>query len=369
MLQKLCCLETQFKILTERSFLKTLGGGCSAPVAVITNLKRKSTEADDHAEDHHELHITGAVWSLDGSIEVQSDTSCLLNLNCSSSPARDAVIPCKRAKICKTPDPSDNNVNAQTKPVSPIIVDDTKLPIPSGSDMSAMLKIHGDFITKCPYAARHKAAGDAEKCPLDFAVGQDVMGQCPYLNSEQKILASDVKSSIEQSTAARQENTTAEELPQTKSDVVGQCPYFNAEIKNNASTLENVQHLAKCPVSSAINLSMVDEVDKLIPMSTKSTTSSGESLVQQVCPFVKAISSTESADNAPSGSNKSTDTEESNDTVDDTTLYCGLYRHQCYNIDWFEKCEELGQFLAKDLIEKGALKVMEKAQLEIRKGI
>jgi len=38
----------------ERSFLKTLGGGCSAPVAVSSSLKK------------NELTITGAVWSLDG---------------------------------------------------------------------------------------------------------------------------------------------------------------------------------------------------------------------------------------------------------------------------------------------------------------
>lgn len=55
MLQKLACLETQCKILTERSFLKTLGGGCSAPVAVHTNLERRRG-----SDDEYELNITGA---------------------------------------------------------------------------------------------------------------------------------------------------------------------------------------------------------------------------------------------------------------------------------------------------------------------
>lgn len=372
MLQKLCCLKTQCKILTERSFLKTLGGGCSAPVAVITNLKRKSTESGDRA-DHHELHITGAVWSLDGSVEVQSNTSCLLNLSDQASSHQEELIPCKRAKLCASPEP---NGTVQAKPVSPIIVDDTKLPIPSGSDMSAILKIHGDLISKCPYAARHKAAGDSDKCPMDFVVGQDVMGQCPYLNSEQKILASDVKSSIEQSSSTCRENHASAECP-VKShvgrDVMGQCPYLSADLKRKLPTSENatlpVASQAKCPFSTGKKPS-VDETDRIAPAIVEPKLPiSDEKLVPQVCPFAKTASSTEVANNAPSGSNKSTDTEESDDTVDDTTLYCGLYRHQCYNIDWFEKCEILGQSLAKNLIEKGALKVMEKAQLEIRKAI
>lgn len=39
MLGRLCHLNTQCRILAERSFLKTLGGGCSAPVAVCTTIE------------------------------------------------------------------------------------------------------------------------------------------------------------------------------------------------------------------------------------------------------------------------------------------------------------------------------------------
>lgn len=344
MLQKLCCLQTQCKILTERSFLKTLGGGCSAPVAVITNLKRKSTESDEPF-DYHELHITGAVWSLDGSIEVQSDINCLLNLNYSESVLDcDQVIPCKRAKLCKTPEPNAKAATAATKPRSPTIVDDTKLALPSGSDL---LKIHGDLLKKCPNVAHHQSAGDSEKCPLNFAVGQDVMGQCPYLSSEQIILASVVNSTDEQSSAA----SGVKKCPLKGAggpDVVAQCPYLNADTKINVSTaLSNdtvVGAQSKCPYAVG----------------------------EQVRKSEEPVLPVEPSKKLPDSAKKSTDTddsEESDETVDDTTLYCGLYRHQCYNIDWFEKCEQLGQSLAKSLIEKGALKVMEKAQQEIRSAI
>lgn len=54
LLEPLYDLETTLRCVCERSFLKTLGGGCSAPVAVCSSLTGK------------DLSITGAVWSLDG---------------------------------------------------------------------------------------------------------------------------------------------------------------------------------------------------------------------------------------------------------------------------------------------------------------
>lgn len=54
LLEPLCDVETTLRCVCERSFLKTLGGGCSAPVAVFSSLEEK------------ELTITGAVWSLNG---------------------------------------------------------------------------------------------------------------------------------------------------------------------------------------------------------------------------------------------------------------------------------------------------------------
>ncbi|XP_052742986.1 porphobilinogen deaminase [Bicyclus anynana] len=54
--------ETYCRILAERSFLKTLGGGCSAPVGVSTKLSPLAA--------NFQLTITGGVWSLDGLTKV-----------------------------------------------------------------------------------------------------------------------------------------------------------------------------------------------------------------------------------------------------------------------------------------------------------
>lgn len=39
LLEPLYDLQTALRVIAERSFLKTLGGGCSAPVAVTSDLK------------------------------------------------------------------------------------------------------------------------------------------------------------------------------------------------------------------------------------------------------------------------------------------------------------------------------------------
>lgn len=63
MLAPLSHAETYCRILAERSFLKTLGGGCSAPVGVSTSLKPMDSQFN--------LSITGAVWSMDGTTKLE----------------------------------------------------------------------------------------------------------------------------------------------------------------------------------------------------------------------------------------------------------------------------------------------------------
>ncbi|KAK0169802.1 hypothetical protein PV328_010442 [Microctonus aethiopoides] len=59
LLEPLYDTETTLRCVCERSFLKTLGGGCSAPVAVSSSLVDKK------------MSVTGAVWSLDGQVFIK----------------------------------------------------------------------------------------------------------------------------------------------------------------------------------------------------------------------------------------------------------------------------------------------------------
>lgn len=60
-------VTTVLTAVAERSLLATLGGGCSAPVAVST------------VNEEGVIKLTAAVWSIDGSTTIQDSLSCKLD--------------------------------------------------------------------------------------------------------------------------------------------------------------------------------------------------------------------------------------------------------------------------------------------------
>lgn len=60
---------TTARVVAERSFLCTLGGGCSAPVAVTSYVRDRT------------LALTGAVWSLDGTETLRQAATARLHSN------------------------------------------------------------------------------------------------------------------------------------------------------------------------------------------------------------------------------------------------------------------------------------------------
>lgn len=66
LLEPLNHFHTTLRCVAERSFLKYLGGGCSAPVGVSSTLENK------------ELKITGAVLSLNGKVLIKDTLKCKL---------------------------------------------------------------------------------------------------------------------------------------------------------------------------------------------------------------------------------------------------------------------------------------------------
>lgn len=194
MLKELCCLQTQCRILAERSFLKTLGGGCSAPVAVETTLKRK---ADSSPWD---IEITGAVWSLDGVSEVQTNLKCELNLDpvtdddeSEDDANTDGSPPTKRRKMI------DGNESGDASSSSPPIINDDSFDVPDCDKSSPnsksirlenLMNVHEEMFKKCPFIKEHQTSREngggsqdqVDRCPLHLPVGQDFMGQCPFFH-------------------------------------------------------------------------------------------------------------------------------------------------------------------------------------------
>ncbi|CAF4944747.1 unnamed protein product [Pieris macdunnoughi] len=177
--------ETYCRILAERSFLKTLGGGCSAPVGVSTKLKKLDT--------NYQLTITGGVWSLDGATKIShtlEQTFEQINIleqiknkpKHKLSPTDDGST--KKIKIVDT---SDNNVNPLAELDEIIKTDNANCEeLRSDEEIEALKKIFCglkanrnvpvDVIQKCDDLGRDLANLLIEKGALDvMKVTQDLI--------------------------------------------------------------------------------------------------------------------------------------------------------------------------------------------------
>lgn len=172
MLQRLVCLETVCRIIAERSFLKTLGGGCSAPVAVHSEL---GTDC---------LKIKGAVWSLDGVTQIEDNRQCTIEpidnkkVTTKNSNNDDYEVARKRVRL-------DSGSSSSALPSTV-----TGLP-------KELIEKHGDLLKKCPFYNSHANGSSeegnggngnsSEECPIKIPVGQDVMGKCPFFDAENDV--------------------------------------------------------------------------------------------------------------------------------------------------------------------------------------
>ncbi|XP_045470826.1 porphobilinogen deaminase [Harmonia axyridis] len=150
-------LETALKILAERSFLKTLGGGCSAPVAVTCDLdyikekERKETE----------LTLKGGVWSLDGQIEIIDGLSTKLIY-------KNGYDKCKNCPYNNNGDKLSNETKngGCSKRCSSTIENED---VPKKRQKLEELPI--ELLKEDPH----------EHCPVEIPIGSDFMGKCPFL--------------------------------------------------------------------------------------------------------------------------------------------------------------------------------------------
>lgn len=310
MLQTLVCHQTQCRILAERSFLKTLGGGCSAPVAVHSTL----VKTDKPDTNKYKLHMIGSVWSLDGKIEKQDECECELEINEEADLVverqfldEDDAVPPKRMKIDlkidqnQTPESIDHlhpdfKTHDNTKPsLNKIeIVETVQKDVRKNSSPSCPISTNKLTETE---AKSSFYEGTSSKCPLNFSVGQEVMGQCPYSVENNQILIKSMNSSEIQKIGCPFKH----ELNLSSADI-SKCPLFNKSERN----------------SDTLNRNEIENFSSLSPAEP---------------------------------------------------LFCGIYQHRRWPLKVFEQCEQLGKKLANKLIEKGAILVMESAQNEIRSSI
>lgn len=311
-LSKLCDFKTQCRILVERSFLKKLGGGCSAPVGINSII----TEVPNSVEQEFSMTADGGVWSLDGKTEIVDKVSSNFTLEKKMSEGENDneenseldVSPSKRQKM------SEEDTNKLKK--SPQIIDESSLPSTGDKNASELINIHGKVFDVCPYSGksktdRKKADNDESESgcqtfdPIKLPIGQDFMGECPVLNTEQKI-------TFESSVGGESICPIAGKSfspPTVTSEEINKCPFLHKQMNQTVELIDYEEANAqKCP--KTISKSLVDNAT-------------------------------------------------------DVKLYCGFFCHNESLRPVFDKCEELGISLAKKLISAGALDVMKIAQDEI----
>lgn len=376
MLGKLSCLNTQCRILAERSFLKTLGGGCSAPVAVETVLSQITPDdgiANNSSNDLYELKINGGVWSLNGKTEIVGAEKCKLNLICSKK--RSAEDANQTEYVVKKKPRSSNDGNEDEREASPPKIVKQLSLVEEGStandDLAQLIHIHEDAFKKCPYSsvlsnalsicpstnetsAELPAQGDGPlakndnqqlpplKCPLHLSIGEDVMGQCPYFNTSDTNSLNILGGNLEKNASDHINDSNNGAAGADKALV---CPFRS---DNAAST-----DVKKCPFSNKTSQDV-----------KCNETEHGDSIRASKCPYLGAAVESSSKTNVTNSNEILCKTSE---TISNS--FCGLYRHTCYPLNVFEACEAIGRNLANQLIANGAHEVMREAQNEIHQSI
>lgn len=313
-LSKLCDFKTQCQILTERSFLKTLGGGCSAPVginSIVTEKQSSSTKSDFNVK------VKGGVWSLNGKDEVLADDGIdfVLDVVSEISDTEDddyGASPSKRQKLTEE--------ESEKLKRSPEVIDESSCSVKDINSASEIVNIHGKVFDACPYSGKFKTDQNVGSNPQQSSlptevkfdlrsmpIGMDVMGECPVLNIKEKV---DFKSS----------------------DCGGSgdglsCPVVGHSKPANFTDDE----IKKCPFLS-----------------------------KQTDTAVQMFDYEEDNKNKQKAEPKSLICD-----LDDVKLYCGIFCHDKNVKSIFDQCEDLGVSLAQKLIAAGALDIMKKAQDEI----
>uniref|UniRef100_A0A1B0FG25 hydroxymethylbilane synthase n=1 Tax=Glossina morsitans morsitans TaxID=37546 RepID=A0A1B0FG25_GLOMM len=315
----MCDVKTACCVLAERSFLKTLGGGCSAPVAVVSEFNGK-------------LRLDGAVWSLDGTTEIRDKISHPMDVE--KGKTIDIIIstgiedepPRKKTRLNDTTTKALGIVNTIPAPV----IDNTNFKkLSKGFDIKDLVEKHVSLVKDCPVKSsklpKHENAELREKnneeivhanqLPTD--IGLDFMGQCPFVNDDMKIAHA----------------------------ISDKCPIKS---KFDQKDWTNIPTSSKCPFTSLLNAS-TESISHIISDSAhKANLSSQKITMNDVTEKCKQK------------------TDQVNNNVNEN-VFCGIYQHSLppHNRELYEKSRKLGQMLAEQLIEKGAWDVMKSAQSEI----
>lgn len=250
LLSKLCDLKTQCRILVERSFLKTLGGGCSAPVAVDSVL----TPVENSINDEHVLKVDGAVWSLNGDTEIKDEISCTLALDVIG---KKNVVPSKRLKLRE---------GQGLK--SPEIIDEN----PFKGDMEDLVTIHGKICSGTSTKKEGDCSGDCKSksaCKRKFEaikmpIGSDFMGKCPVLNTAEKVSFSlDCTGDGNKEPCNSCPFSQKEAIAKYPKEIIEKCPFLKQQQEKKAVELIDYEENEAKNGSSSDKKSLIADFEEI----------------------------------------------------------------------------------------------------------
>ena len=217
---------------TERSFLKTLGGGCSAPVGINSVITEKLNSVDNE----YTLKVNGGVWSLDGASEIVDHASIEFVVKAELVTKNKIDEESDEFEVSPTKRPKLNSDDDEKLKKSPEVIDDSAGSYKSQKDAAELVNIHGKMFDVCPYSGQSKNESQNDKKegrkfdPLTLPIGQDFMGECPVLNLEQKVIGVDgggdsLRCPMTGKTAVSTKATV---------DEVAKCPFLLIDYEENA---------------------------------------------------------------------------------------------------------------------------------------
>lgn len=260
------------------------------------------------------MNAEGGVWSLDGQSEIVDKVS--IEFQMKDEVGKKQIDDDEELGVSPNKRPKLSEDEAEKLKQSPEIIDESSCSLKGQKNASEIVNIHGRVFDVCPFSGQSRTSknepkndtGDGRRFdPLSLPIGQDFMGECPVLNTEQKI--------------------SFDAASDGGGDVVS-CSMADKLIASSNATKEDIE---KCPF-----------------------------LHKQKDEIVELIDYEANAKKNPNCEKKSLI-----DNLADVKLYCGFFCHQQELRSAFDKCEELGIALAEKLISAGALEIMKLAQDEI----
>ncbi|XP_018325769.1 porphobilinogen deaminase isoform X2 [Agrilus planipennis] len=326
LLKPLYDVETALCVIAERSFLKTLEGGCSAPVAVESQLKKLNCHKIN-------LNLTGAVWSLDGVEQLKEDDNASIEMNKEST---------ETTNISKCARCSYNYRNRQG--CSKTIIDEL-VPI------------------KCPVNDTPKDQvndnenrGGCSKMIKDELVSINSRKDISKDQTDSNVKMNSITKSVIKNTIDEKSDSTEDLIPAKKLKI----EIKDKDIKQNDLISISVEDPHEnCPVEIPIGADFMGKCPFLeLYNNDRNICADIENCNQLIknCPFFKEKGL----------KNNSNDEESTSTGSGEGNLYVGLVPHPDIPKKALNEALALGKRLALNLMGKGAVEIMAKAHAQIR---